>query len=134
VRTARRARLLSGGSIAVLILGGCALFLFESQTFGRIALALGAGWGFMWMVLRHVVSTGGDVFAAVRRWRWRLIGVGALLVGAGWVVFFTVWEELGLLLVVLGAGPLFLLLLGVRREPMLSPMDGPPFGETEQGN
>jgi hypothetical protein len=32
-RTARRARLLSALSIAVLILGGCALFLFESQTF-----------------------------------------------------------------------------------------------------
>jgi hypothetical protein len=57
-----------------------------------------------------------------------------LLVGAGWVVFFTVWEELGLLLVVLGAGSLVVLLVGVRHEPMLSPMDGPPFGETEQGS
>ena len=57
-----------------------------------------------------------------------------LLVGAVWVVFFTVWEELGLLLVVLGAGSLVVLLVGVRHEPMLSPMDGPPFGETEQGS
>lgn len=134
MRTARRARLLSAVSIAVLILGGCALFLFESQTFGRIALALGVGWGLMWLGLRHIVSTGGDFFEEIHRRRWPLIGVGALLVGAGWVVFLTLWEELGLLLVVLGAGPLFLLLAGVRREPMLSPMDGPPFGETEQGS
>jgi hypothetical protein len=87
----------------------------------------------MWMALRHMVRTGGDFLEDVRRRRGMLIGVAALLVGAGWLVFFSVWEELGLLLVVLGAGPLFLLLGGVRREPMLSPMDGPPFGETEQG-
>jgi hypothetical protein len=132
VRAARRARRVSAISIAVLVLGGCALFLFESQTFGRLALAIGVGWGLMWIALRHLTRTGGDLLEDLRRRRWTLIGIATALVAAGWVVFFAVWEELGLLLVVLGALPLLMVLGTVRREPMLSPMDGPPFGETEQ--
>lgn len=132
MRAARRARRVSAISIAVLVLGGCALFLFESQTFGRLALAIGVGWGLMWIALRHLTRTGGDLLEDLRRRRWTLIGIATALVAAGWVVFFAVWEELGLLLVVLGALPLLMVLGTVRREPMLSPMDGPPFGETEQ--
>ena len=40
------------------------------------------------------------------------------------------WEELGLLLVLLGAVPLLLMTATARNEVPLSPMDGPPFGET----
>jgi hypothetical protein len=97
-----------------------------------VALATGVGWGLIWLAVRHVARTGGDFFEALHSRRWPLIGIAAVLVPAGWVVFFAVWEELGLLLVLLGALPLVILLTGTRQEPMLSPMDGPPFGETEQ--
>jgi hypothetical protein len=53
-----------------------------------------------------------------------------LLIGAGSVVFLTAWEELGLLLVLLGAVLLLMLVAGVRQKPLLSPMDGPTFGDT----
>ena len=117
-------------SIALVLLGGCALFLFESQTFGGIAIAIGVGWGLFWMSVRYLARTGSDLFQAARRWRWPLVGSAALLIGAGWVVFLTSWEELGLLLVLLGAVPLLILVASTRREPLLSPMDGPPFGDT----
>jgi hypothetical protein len=117
-------------SIALLLLGGCALFLFESQTFGRIAIAMGLGWGLFWTAVRHLARSDSDLFQAARRRRWPLLGCAVLLTGAGWIVFLTAWEELGLLLVLLGAVPLLILAATARREPLLSPMDGPPFGDT----
>ena len=129
-RAARRLRRLAVLSIALLLFGGCALFLFESQTFGRSAIAIGVGWGLFWLAVRHLARTGSDLFQAARRWRWPLAGGAVLLIGAGWVVFLTAWEELGLLLVLLGAVPLLILVASVRQEPLLSPMDGPPFGDT----
>jgi hypothetical protein len=129
-RAARRMRTLAVLSIVLLLLGGWALFLFESQTFGRIAIALGIGWGLFWMGVRHVARPGSDLFQTALRGRWPLVSSAVLLIGAGWVVFLTAWEELGLLLVLLGAVPLLILIAGARREPLLSPMDGPPFGDT----
>src|SRR4051794_14802543 len=102
-RAARRMRRLAVLSIAFLLLGGCALFLFESQTIGRIAIACGLGWGLFWMGVRHAARTGSALFRAARRWRGPLLSSALLLIAAGWVVFFTAWEELGLLLVLLGA-------------------------------
>jgi hypothetical protein len=111
---------------AALFLGGCALFLFQSQTLGLLAMALGAGCGFAW---QHQVD--GEIAAGLRRRTRLLVSAGAALVVAGWVCFFAVWEELGLLLVVLGAVPLAVPLLSVRRRDLGSPLDGPPFGETQ---
>lgn len=48
----------------------------------------------------------------------------------GWAIFFAVWEELGLLLVLFGAVPLLLLIAGANQRPLASPTDGPPFGDT----
>lgn len=129
-RAAGRLRKLAVLLIAALLLGGCALFLFESQTFGRIAIAAGLGWALFWMGGRYLARTGGDLSQATLRWRWPLVGSAVVLIGAGWVVFLTAWEEVGLLLVLLGAVPLLILTAGVRHEPLLSPMDGPPFGDT----
>jgi hypothetical protein len=129
-RAARRMRTLAVLSIVLLLLGGCALFLFESQTFGRIAIAIGLGWGLFWTGVRYAARTGSDLFQAALRWSWPLVSSAVLVIGAGWVVFLTAWEELGLLLVLLGAVPLLILIAGARREPRLSPMDGPPFGDT----
>lgn len=129
-KVARRIRVGSVVLIALLVLGGCALFLFESQTFGRLALGLGVGWGFLWLGLRYLARTGEEPEAAIRRRRGALVVIGLLLAGTGWVVFFTLWEELGLLLVVLGAIPWLLVTMWVKRDPLVSPMDGPPFGDT----
>lgn len=123
-------RVLALLAIAALFFGGSALFLLESQTFGRIAIALGLGWALFWVGLRHLARTGDNVFDSAQRRRLPLVASAALLVGAGWVVFLTAWEELGLLLVLFGAFPLLILVAGVRHRPMLSPMDGPPFGDT----
>ena len=90
------------------------------------------GWGSIWILVRYLSAGGADLLESLRRKSRLFVGVGAALVVAGWVAYFAVWEELGLLLVVLGAMPFTLPLLGVRREPLLSPLDGPPFGETEQ--
>ena len=129
-RAAKRMRRLAVLSIAFLLLGGAALFLFESQTIGRMAIALGLGWGLFWLGVRHAARTGGDPFQAAHRRRRALLGAAVLVVVAGWVVYFTAWEELGLLLVLLGAVPLLVLTATARQEVLLSPMDGPPFGET----
>jgi hypothetical protein len=129
-KVARRIRVGSAVLIALLVLGGCALFLFESQTFGRLALGLGVGWGVLWWGLRYLARTGDEPEAAIRRRRGALFVIGLLVAGAGWVVFFTLWEELGLLLVVLGSIPWLLLTMWVKRGPLASPMDGPPFGDT----
>jgi hypothetical protein len=128
-RAARRVRLLATAAIAFLVFGGCALFLFESQTIGRILLVLGLAWALFRVALRHLARDG-DVFGAVHRRRWLFVSASAVLVGAGWIVFFAAWEELGLLLVLFGSLPLLALIATVRRVPLLSPMDGPPFGET----
>jgi hypothetical protein len=128
--SARRIRFGSAALIAVLLLGGCALFLFESQTFGRIALVLGLAWALFWIGLKYLARTGESPEAAVERRRGLLFVAGLVMVGAGWVVFFTLWEELGLLLVVLGAVPWLLIVVWVEDRPMSSPMDGPPFGDT----
>ena len=129
-RTACRMRTLAVLAITVLFFGGCALFLVESQTVGRIGIAAGLGWALFWVGMRYLARTGGGLHETTRRWRWLLVGLSAVLVGAGWLVFLTAWEELGLLLVLLGAAPLLILTAGVRQEPLLSPMDGPPFGDT----
>jgi hypothetical protein len=130
-RAALRLRVASALVIGVLFFGGCALFLFESQTFGRVGIALGTGWALFWLLVRRRRKHGANPFEALRHQRRSLIGLGVLVVAAGWAVFFTVWENLGLLLVVLGAIPLLIVTLGVRqREQLLSPMDGPPFGDT----
>jgi hypothetical protein len=71
------------------------------------------------------------VVAALEQRRPVLVACGATTVGAGWVAFTTLSEELGLLLVLIGAGALVVTLLGVRRKPTASPLDGPMFGETE---
>ena len=121
------------GSVALIVLlvaGGCTLFLFESQTFGLVALALGLGWAFFWEGLRYLAKTGEALDDAIHRTRGALIATGLLTAGAGWVVFFTLWEELGLLLVVLGALPLLLVITGVKSDPLTAPLDGPPFGDT----
>jgi hypothetical protein len=89
---ARRIRVGSAGLIALLLLGGCALFLFESQTFGRVALVLGLAWALFWIGLRYIARTGEAPGAAIKRRR----GV----------------------------------LVGVQSQPLASPMDGPPFGDT----
>jgi hypothetical protein len=86
-------------------------------------------WALLWFGLRYAARKG-DVFEAIHRRRRSLVCVSAGLIGAGWVVFFAVWEELGLLLVVLGAMPLVIVIGNVRRAPLLSPIDGPPYGET----
>jgi hypothetical protein len=125
----RLARVAAAFAISILIVGGCALFLFESQTFGRIALVLGVGWALMWLMLRHLARHR-DPLEALQRHRLLLIGVSAVLAAAGWAAFFLLWEELGLLLVLFGALALSPLIAGVRRRPQLSPLDGPPFGET----
>ena len=105
--------------------------MFKTKSFaaGASALAIGLGWGLFWMGMRYLASTGSDLFQADHRPRWPLVASG-VLIGAGWLVFLTAWEELGLLLVLLGAVPLLLLGASTRREPLLSPMDGPPFGDT----
>jgi hypothetical protein len=131
-RAARRLRIGSALAIAVLVTGGCAVFLFESQTLGRIAIAIAGMWGTCWILARYLAAGGRDPVGDLHRRGRLLVGVGAALVVSGWVAFFAVWEELGLLLVVLGALPLLLRLVGVQREPLWSPLDGPPFGETEQ--
>ena len=82
------------------------------------------------MGVRYLARTGSDPLQAAGRWRWPLVVSAVLLAGAGWVVFLTWWEELGLLLVLLGAVPLLVLVAGARHEPLLSPMDGPTFGDT----
>ena len=123
-------RLGSLALIAVLLLGGAALFLLEGQTVGRLVLAFGLFWGIFWLALRHLGRTGELPDATIRRRRTSLLASGLLMVAAGWVAFFALWEELGLLLVVLGAVPLLLIVAYVRQEPLASPMDGPPFGET----
>jgi hypothetical protein len=94
--------------IAVLVLGGCALFLFESQTFGGIALVLGV----FWAGVRYLAQTGETLEGAIKRRRGVLIVTGLLI------------------LVVLGALPLLLVTIGVKSDPLASPMDGPPFGDT----
>ena len=130
-RSATHMRVASALLIAVLFFGGCALFLYESQTVGRVGIAVGTAWAFFWLLARRLRKHGDDPFEALRRSRRYLIGAGVVGVAAGWAVFFTVWEELGLLLVVLGAIPLLIVTVGVRqREELLSPMDGPPFGDT----
>jgi hypothetical protein len=128
-RAASRMRALAVLLIALLFFGGCALFVFESQTFGRLAIAAGVGWGLFWGGVRYLARGGGDVFQATLRWRWALVSSAVLLIAAGWVVFLTAWEELGLLFVLLGAVPLLMLIAAARHEPLLSPMDGPPFGD-----
>jgi hypothetical protein len=129
-RAAARTRTVAVLIPCLLFFGGCALFLFESQTFGRIALALGLGGGLFWAAIRYLARSGDDPLQAVARRRWPLIVVSAMLVLAGWAIFLAVWEELGLLLVVLGAVPLILLIAGVKHRPLLSPTDGPPYGDT----
>ena len=129
-RAAVRLRGVAGVVLGVLLVGGCGLFLWESQTFGRIAIALGLGGTALWIGLRYLVGHAGDPLQAIQRWRWPLVGLAALLVAAGWVLFFAVWEELGLLIALFGAVPLLLLTAGVRSRPLSSPMDGPPYGDT----
>jgi ABC-type Na+ efflux pump permease subunit len=129
-RAALRLRVGSAVLIAALVLGGCTLFLFESQTLGRIALILGVAWAAFWIGLKYLARTGEEPQAAIKRRRGVLIVSGLVIVGAGWLAFFTLWEELGLLLVVFGAIPLLLVTIGVKRDPLASPMDGPPFGDT----
>ena len=129
-RAAHRARVGSAVLISLLVFGGAALFLFESQTFGGAALAAGLGWAWFWLGVRHLARTGEEPEAAIRRRRGALFVIGLFLAGAGWIVFFTLWEELGLLLVVLGAVPWLLITVWVKQDPLASPLDGPPFGET----
>jgi hypothetical protein len=86
--------------------------------------------GVFWAGVRYLAQTGETLEGAIKRRRGVLIVTGLLMVGAGWLVFFTLWEELGLLLVVLGALPLLLVTIGVKSDPLASPMDGPPFGDT----
>ena len=127
---ARRMRFGSVVLIVVLVAGGCALFLFESQTLGLVALVLGIGWALFWAGLKYLAKTGEALDDAIKRTRGALIATGLLTVATGWLAFFTLWEELGLLLVVLGALPLLLVITGVKSDPLASPLDGPPFGET----
>ena len=129
-QVALRIRVGSAVLSAALVLGGCTLFLFESQTVGRVALVLGLAWALFWIGLKYLARTGEAPEAAIKRRRRVLIVAGLLMVGAGWLVFFTLWAELGLLLVVLGAIPWLLTLIGVESRPLASPMDGPPFGDT----
>ena len=119
--------------LGLLFVGGSALFLFESQTIGRACIGISVAGAFGWVALTHLFRSGEDPFAHVRRLRRPLIGGGVALIVAGWVVFFAVWDQLGLLLVVIGAAPLLVVLAGVKRDPLLSPLDGPPFGDTGQG-
>ena len=101
---ARYLRLGSALAITVLFVGGCVLFVEKSQTFGSIGIVTGAAWLCLWITSRWSAK-GRDPFEVLRTWRPALIGVGGLVVVAGWVVFFAAWEELGLLLVTLGALP-----------------------------
>jgi uncharacterized membrane-anchored protein len=129
-RVARRLRITLFVLVVVLLVGGAGLFLFESQTFGRIALTLGLGGAVLWIGVRYIYRHNDDPLEAIQRWRWPLVALAALMVAAGWVLFFAVWEELGLLIVLFGALPLLLLTAGVSYRPLTSPIDEPPYGDT----
>jgi hypothetical protein len=109
---------------------GVAVFLTESQTIGRILMGIGAFCGLVFVVFRRGPDA---VLAGLRARRWVLVALGSATALAGWVVYFALSETIGLLLVVLAALPLVLTLFDVRREPLASPLDGPPFGETGGG-
>jgi hypothetical protein len=106
---------------------GIAVFLLESQTVGQFLIAVGAGFGVLLLVLRRDPEA---FLAGLRARRRVLIATGAATAVAGWVAFFAWSEIVGLLLVVLAAIPLTLTLLDVKQDPLASPLDGPPFGET----
>jgi hypothetical protein len=74
-----------------------------------------------------------DPFAGPRRYRKTLVAVALLTIGLGWVAYFSVDGDLGLLLVVIGSLPLLLTLVGMRSDPVMDaagPIDGPWFGDT----
>lgn len=82
----------------------------------------------MWLMFR---PTGGD--DPLARWRRRrpwFIAAGLVSIAAGWIVFFAVHGDLGLLLVVLGGICLAAVLIGIEEDHRTGHTDGPWFGET----
>jgi hypothetical protein len=128
VAWARRLRIAIPAAAAVLLVAGCVTFAIWSQTLGSIALALGLGLGLIWFFLRQGDPDG--AVSTLRRARPQLIAIGGALVAAGGAVYAVVDQDLGLLLVLLGGATLAVNLLGLKQEPLASPMDGPIYGDT----
>jgi hypothetical protein len=125
---ARRFRVGIPAATVVLLIGGGVAFALWSQTIGRIVLVLGFGLGLMWFLLRRGDPEG--AWGALHRARTPLIVLGGVLFVSGLVVFATVDQDLGLLLVLLGGMALVVNLLTVKQEPFAGPLDGPPYGDT----
>jgi hypothetical protein len=115
---------------ATSFLAGVAVFVGLSQTIGQLLIASGAGLGLLFLLFRRNPEA---VLAGIQRRRNVLVAAGGTVVVAGWVAYFAISEIVGLLLVVLGSLPLIVLLLRVKQDPLASPLDGPPFGETGGG-
>lgn len=102
------------------------MFVTWSQTIGRLVIAPGAVILITWLMFRNGLESQG-------RWHQRrpaVIGLGLTLVAAGWIVFFALDGDLGLLLVVLGAIVISATALDVQRDPAGGPIDGPWYGDT----
>jgi hypothetical protein len=125
----RRLRIGVRAAGAALFALGCFVFLTWSQVIGQLLLA--PSFGILMCILFFRWREKPEM--ALARRRVPFLVIGASVVAAGWVVFFVVDEELGLLLTLLGAAPLSALLLGVRHDTAAGLTDGPYFGETEGG-
>ena len=112
----------------LIFLGGCSIFVLWSQVIGTFVLLPGVFVGAMWAAARHGFDN--DPMGAWRRRRWAFFSCGLALAAVGWVLFFTVDGDLGLLAVVLGGLAISAATLGVRRDVAGGPTDGPWYGET----
>lgn len=134
-RAARRLRVGSVLAILLLFAGGCTLYVLVSQTFGTLLLLPAAFWATCWILFR-AADEDGDIDAPVRARRIPVLTAGVLLFVLGWIAFFTLDQDLGLLLVLLGSLPVLIVAVvgGVTTDPVAAasdaPLSGPPYGET----